>query len=151
MGAEGVVARAADARGRVKVTVGALTIEVDADDLGKGKGTGMSAARKAARAPAPASTLRGAGPDELSIAIQNASNTVDVRGQRADEALRAVEAFLDRAALGGLSPVFVVHGHGTGALRKEIRAYLERSPYVARFVAGDKRQGGDGATVVELR
>jgi DNA mismatch repair protein MutS2 len=149
MGAEGVVARGADARGRVKVTVGALTVEVDADDLGKG--TSMSAAARKARAQAPATALRGSGPDELSIAIQNGSNTVDVRGQRADEALRAVEAFLDRAALGGLSPVFVVHGHGTGALRKEIRAYLERSPYVARFVAGDKRQGGDGATVVELR
>ena len=83
--------------------------------------------------------------------MQNASNTVDVRGQRADEALRAVESFLDRAALDGVSPVIIVHGHGTGALRKEIRAYLERSPYVARWAPGEPRQGGDGASVVELR
>ena len=146
LGAEGVIARGADARGRVKVAVGALTVEVDAAELGKG-----AAARQAARASTSAVATRAAGPDELAIAIQTATNTVDVRGQRADEALRSVEAFLDRAALDGASPVFVVHGHGTGALRKEIRAYLERSPYVARFVPGDPRQGGDGATIVELR
>jgi DNA mismatch repair protein MutS2 len=147
MGAEGVVTRAADSRGRVKVTVGAITVEVEATQLGKG-----SRAVKAARAAAtPTHTPRGAGPDELAIAIQNASNTVDLRGQRADEALRAVEAFLDRAALEGASPLFVVHGHGTGALRKEIRAYLERSPYVARWAPGERRQGGDGVSVVELR
>jgi DNA mismatch repair protein MutS2 len=146
MGAQGVVTRSADARGRVKVSVGAISVEVDAALLGKG-----AAAAKAARVAAPAGTPRGSSPDELSIAIQNASNTVDVRGQRADEALRAVESFLDRAALQSTSPIFIVHGHGTGALRKEIRAYLERSPYVARWAPGQPRQGGDGASVVELR
>ena len=94
---------------------------------------------------------RGSAPDELSIAIQNASNTLDLRGQRADEALRAVEAFLDRAALEGTSPVIVVHGPGTGALRKEVRAYLASSPYVARWAPGEPRQGGDGVSIVELR
>jgi DNA mismatch repair protein MutS2 len=146
MGAQGVVTRSADARGRVKVSVGAISVEVEAAQLGKG-----AAAAKAARASVSGGAPRGASPDELSIAIQSASNTVDVRGQRADEALRAVETFLDRAALGGTSPVFIVHGHGTGALRKEIRAYLERSPYVARWAPGGPRQGGDGASVVELR
>ncbi len=146
MGAEGVVTRAIDTRGRVKVSVGTITLEVPAADLGKGSAVGK--ARRAAVAP---SALRGSGPDELSIAIQTPSNTVDVRGQRADECLRAVEATLDRAALQGNSPLFIIHGHGTGALRKEIRAYLDRSPYVARWVAGGPRQGGDGVTVVELR
>jgi DNA mismatch repair protein MutS2 len=147
MGAEGVVTRAADARGRVKVTVGALTVEVEADKLGKG-----TRGPEPARGLGPrASGLRPKSPDDLGLAMQNASNTVDVRGQRADEALRAVEAFLDKAALAGDSPVFIVHGHGTGALRKEIRAYLDRSPYVARWAPGEPRQGGDGASVVELR
>jgi DNA mismatch repair protein MutS2 len=146
MGAEGVVARAADARGRVKVSVGALTVELDAADLRKG-----SARAAARRSAAPASTLRGSAPDELSIVIQNATNTLDLRGQRADEALRAVESFLDRAALDGVSPIIVVHGHGTGALRKEVRAYLAGSPYVARWAPGEPRQGGDGVSIVELR
>ena len=146
MGVQGVVARAADARGRVKVTVGALTVDVDAAELGEG-----ATAAKARPAAAPAGPVRGGGPDELAIVIQNASNTLDLRGQRADEALRAVEAFLDRAALGGTSPVILVHGHGTGALRKEVRAYLAGSPYVARWLPGEPRQGGDGVSVVELR
>ncbi len=146
MGAQGVVARAADARGRVKVTVGALTVEIDAADLGQG-----AAAAKARRAPAPAGAVRGSGPDELAIAIQNQTNTLDLRGQRADEALRAVESFLDRAALEGTSPGNHVHRHGTGARRKEVRAYLVGSPYVARWIPGGPRQGGDGVSIVELR
>ena len=146
MGAQGVVVREADARGRVRVQVGSLTIDVDAAALAQG-----ATAAKAARASAPAGHARGSAPDELSIVIQNATNTLDLRGQRADEALRAVEGFLDRAALEGTSPVIVVHGHGTGALRKEIRAYLARSPYVARWAPGEPRQGGDGVSVVELR
>jgi DNA mismatch repair protein MutS2 len=146
MGAEGVVARAADARGRVKVQVGALSVDLDAAELGRGK-----AAAKAARAAATAGGVRGSAPDELSIVIQNATNTLDLRGQRADEALASVESFLDRAALEGTSPVILVHGHGTGALRKEVRAYLARSPYVARWAPGEPRQGGDGVSVVELR
>jgi DNA mismatch repair protein MutS2 len=146
MGAEGVVARAADARGRVKVAVGSLTVELDAAELRRG--AGAAAARRGAAATGP---VRGSGPDELSIVIQSATNTLDLRGRRADEAVQAVESFLDRAALDGNSPVIIVHGHGTGALRKEVRAYLTSSPYVARWAPGEPRQGGDGVSIVELR
>jgi DNA mismatch repair protein MutS2 len=145
MGAQGVVARAADARGRVKVAVGSLTVELDAAELRQGT---AAAARRGAAAVGP---VRGSGPDELSIVIQNATNTLDLRGRRADEAVQAVETFLDRAALDGNSPVILVHGHGTGALRKEVRAYLASSPYVARWAPGEPRQGGDGVSIVELR
>lgn len=149
MGAMGVVARAPDARGRVKVTVGALTVEIDAADLQKGAGGG--AAPKRSAYAGSGGQLRGEVRDELTVVIQNSTNTLDLRGQRADEALRAVENFLDRSALEGTSPVIIVHGHGTGALRKEVRAYLADSPYVARWVPGDRRQGGDGVSIVELR
>ena len=77
--------------------------------------------------------------------------TLDLRGQTGDEALAAVEAHLDRAVMGGKSHVLVIHGHGTGALRKRVRAYLDDSPYVARWAPGTSRQGGDGVSVVELR
>jgi DNA mismatch repair protein MutS2 len=147
MGAEGVVARAADARGRVKVTVGSLTVEIDGADLRRG--AAAAAARRSVGAHG--GPVRGAVADELSIVIQNATNTLDLRGQRADEALRAVESFLDRAALEGTSPVILVHGHGTGALRKEVRAYLAESPYVARWAPGEPKQGGDGVSIVSLR
>ena len=48
------------------------------------------------------------------------------------------------------SPLFILHGHGTGALKKVVREYLAASPYVRRWAPGGKGQGGDGVTIVEL-
>ena len=89
--------------------------------------------------------------DALALVSQGTSPTADLRGQTGDDALAAVEAALDRAALSGQSHLVVVHGHGTGALRKRVRAYLADSPYVARWAPGASRQGGDGVSIVELR
>jgi DNA mismatch repair protein MutS2 len=83
--------------------------------------------------------------------MQSRANTLDLRGQRADDALAELEAFLDRAALAGADTVFVIHGHGTGALRKVVREYLATSAYVASFRAGGVGEGGDGVSVVALR
>jgi DNA mismatch repair protein MutS2 len=58
--------------------------------------------------------------------------------------------FLDRAVGGGQPVVFLLHGHGTGALRDAIRKELARSPYVARFRGGAPEQGGEGVTLVWL-
>jgi DNA mismatch repair protein MutS2 len=85
------------------------------------------------------------------VAIQTASNSLDVRGQRADEALTELEAFLDRTALEGADTVFIIHGHGTGALRKAVREFLATSPYVERYRPGGAGEGGDGVSVVSLR
>jgi DNA mismatch repair protein MutS2 len=89
--------------------------------------------------------------DEIPPAIQTRSNSVDVRGMRADEALREMQTFLDRAVLEGSDTIFVIHGHGTGALRKVVREFLATSHYVHRFRAGGPGEGGDGVTVVALR
>jgi DNA mismatch repair protein MutS2 len=75
----------------------------------------------------------------------------DVRGMRADEAVRELELFLDRCSYAGPSLVLVIHGHGTGALKKVVRETLERLPYVASFKPGGSHEGGDGVTVVELK
>jgi DNA mismatch repair protein MutS2 len=85
------------------------------------------------------------------VAVQTRANSVDVRGQRADEALRQLEAFLDQAALDGTDSIFVIHGHGTGALRRAVREYLANSPYVERFRPGGPGEGGDGVSVVSVR
>lgn len=76
---------------------------------------------------------------------------LDVRGLAADEALDAVVARLDQAVLGGAPWLRIIHGHGTGKLKATLRDYLKGSPYVATFRSGERSEGGDGVTVVELR
>ena len=106
-----------------------------------------STSKKASTHAARAASERPAEP----TAMQTGANTLDLRGQRADEALGELEAFLDRAALEGADTVFIIHGHGTGALRKVVREYLATSPYVERFRPGGTGEGGDGVSVVSLR
>lgn len=79
-----------------------------------------------------------------------AAPTLDVRGMRAEDALREVQRFLDRALRQGDAEAIILHGHGTGALKSVVREHLERSPYSKGFRPGDGSEGGDGVTVVTL-
>ncbi|SMP17933.1 DNA mismatch repair protein MutS2 [Desulfurobacterium pacificum] len=72
-------------------------------------------------------------------------------GMRGEEALRALEEFLDDAAVLGFKSVKVVHGHGAGILKRLVREYLKESPYVKSFRPGKIEEGGDGVTIVELK
>ena len=76
---------------------------------------------------------------------------VHVIGQRLDEAIEAVEKALDQAILSGASSLRVVHGHGTGRLRDGIRKQFREHRAVERLRAGDRTEGGNGATILELR
>jgi DNA mismatch repair protein MutS2 len=87
----------------------------------------------------------------LSGTGKNVQSELNVIGQTTDEAVDAVDKFLDEASLASLSQVRIVHGHGTGALRRAIASLLGDHPHVARFVAAPPDQGGTGATLVELR
>ena len=87
----------------------------------------------------------------LADAEQNARVELNVIGQTTDEAVDAVDKFLDEASLASLSKVRIVHGYGTGALRRAIAGLLDGHPHVARFVPAPPDQGGAGATLVELR
>ena len=78
------------------------------------------------------------------------SNTLDLRGYRVEDALDELEAFLDKASLVNLTPVSIIHGHGTGALKSAVRDFLSSSPYVAKFRAGENTEGGDGVSVVDI-
>ncbi|MER3423229.1 MAG: hypothetical protein C4293_08350, partial [Nitrospiraceae bacterium] len=60
-------------------------------------------------------------------------------------------ATLDRAALAGSPSLRIIHGHGTGRLKTVLRDYLKASPYVSAFRAGERAEGGDGVTIVELK
>ena len=76
---------------------------------------------------------------------------VDLRGMMTDEAILVMDQFLDTALIGKLESVTVVHGKGTGAVRKAVRDHLKRSRYVKSFRPGRYGEGEDGVTVVELR
>ena len=78
------------------------------------------------------------------------SQTLDLRGYRVEEALDEVEAYLDKASLANLTPVYIIHGHGTGALKQSVRDFLSTSPYVAKFRPGEDTEGGDGVSVVDI-
>ncbi|KKL59217.1 hypothetical protein LCGC14_2217570, partial [marine sediment metagenome] len=81
----------------------------------------------------------------------NASSEIKLIGLRVDEALQILEPFLNSASLSSLDFVRVIHGIGTGALRKAVREHLEEHPLVESFRPGEQHEGGDGATVVVLK
>lgn len=80
----------------------------------------------------------------------NLSNTLDLRGYRVEDALDSLEFYLDKASLANLTPVTIIHGHGTGALKSAVRDFLSTSPYVAKFRPGDDTEGGDGVSIVDI-
>jgi len=102
--------------------------------LGKGRAERLEAAEGARAAP-----------------IQAPERRLDVRGLRVEELLREVQRFLDRLYAEGEAECVILHGHGTGALKQALRDHLASSPYVAAFRPGDRHEGSDAVTVVELR
>ena len=132
----------------VLVSAGALKMRVPRDEL-----AGARDERPASRFPSSdrgrASMARAN--EAAPGALEAPPLRVDVRGLRAEEAVREVEAFLDQAFRNGDPGVLVLHGHGTGALKQAIRDYLEDSPYVRMYRPGESHEGGDGVTVVGLR
>ena len=76
---------------------------------------------------------------------------LDLRGMMVDEALGAVDLFLDNAVMGKLETVTIIHGKGTGALRKAVREHLKKSRYVKEYRPGVYGEGEDGVTVATLK
>lgn len=89
--------------------------------------------------------------EEFHLRKHNISNTLDLRGYRVEEGLDSLEYFLDKASLANLSPVYIIHGHGTGALRQAVQEFLSTSPYVAKYRFGENTEGGDGVSVVDIK
>ena len=132
--------------GSVRVAAGPLKILVTAEELR----AGTEPARARATGERGREKAEPAEPSKLEPAIQTKDNTIDVRGMRTDDGVAMAMQFLDRALGANLSAAFIVHGHGTGALRDAIRAELGRNPHIAFFRPGGRDEGGDGVTVVWL-
>ncbi|MBN1967074.1 MAG: endonuclease MutS2, partial [Anaerolineae bacterium] len=75
---------------------------------------------------------------------------LDLRGQRVEEAMERVEEYLDQAYMAGLPFVRIIHGKGTGALRKAVQEHVKSHPLVRQYETGRPNEGGDGVTVVQL-
>lgn len=89
-------------------------------------------------------------PGLIQYQVPSAVPELKVIGLRVDEALPLVDRAIDEALLGGLREVEVIHGAGTGRLRKAIREHLKEHEFVKTFQPGGPDRGGDGVTVVEV-
>jgi DNA mismatch repair protein MutS2 len=124
---------------------GGKRMQVPRTQLEKVEGAALSA-------PATRPSLRGKGrgPEPATADLAASTQEVNVIGRRLEEAIEDVEKALDSALLSGAARFRVVHGHGTGRLRNGLRDHLRKHPSVSRLRAADPREGGNGATIVEL-
>lgn len=81
----------------------------------------------------------------------NAHSELDLRGQRYDEAITNLDRYIDSVLLAGLDYVTIIHGIGTGAIRKGVWQYLRSSNHVKSFNYAPANEGGNGATIVHLK
>lgn len=90
--------------------------------------------------------------DNISLpTIQTRYNTIDLRGLRVDDAINKVEQDFDKMLINRIRSVIIIHGHGTGALKKAVRSRLKFSPYVKDYRPGEREEGGDGVTITLLK
>jgi DNA mismatch repair protein MutS2 len=141
-------------RGKRRATLeaGALRVSVDVTDLEPvAAGPGGGANGDAAKSAAGASGIAGTNVAEIRLErARSVPMSLDLRGARVEEALTALERYLEDASLAGLAKVSVIHGLGTGALRDAVRSDAGAHPLVRAVRAGERGEGGDGVTVVDL-
>lgn len=157
----GTIGRVTEApkKGQVEVEVGKLKSRVALSDLialdAAGRERPVAEAKPSPKAeakaePARAPVGRASTGDESVAGIRMASNTCDLRGKRVDEALEEVGGFLDRMVSQGQSAAYLLHGHGTGAIKKALREWLPRAPHVSAWRPANEGEGGDAYTIVRL-
>jgi DNA mismatch repair protein MutS2 len=86
----------------------------------------------------------------LGPAAPSPGTSIDLRGSTVEETLQRLDRYLDRAMRAGLPQARIIHGKGTGALRRAVRQFLADHPLVSDYEAADPREGGDGVTIAHL-
>ncbi len=148
LGATGILLEAPQGKKRVRVRVGERDMSVASSQL-VGYGERVDLAGESRKQPVSSALSGRTSPVAASGA--EVATVLDLRGKTADEAMDVTVAALDQAVLSGVPWLRLIHGHGTGRLKAVLREYLKRSPYVATFRAGERAEGGDGVTVVQLK
>lgn len=133
---------------RVQVDVNGLTATVKLADLREVSRQEAGNLRRKNEAPQPKARKRSG---TAVLRQQQATTELNVIGQTVDEATVTVGRFIDQAILAGISPVRIVHGKGTGALRAGIQQYLKHLPQVKHYEIAGLDEGGAGATIVYLK
>jgi DNA mismatch repair protein MutS2 len=135
-----------------EVTLGPIKMRVKRDEcLAPSPVGGESAAEKR---PDPLAAARKQKNVHVTVTSANTDELrteINLIGRTVDEATQELEQYLDRAFLAGLERVRIIHGHGAGILRRGVREFLKSHPHVATIAEAPQNEGGQGATLVELR
>lgn len=132
-----VVISMPDSKGEVLVEAGIMKISVKAKDLRALEKQTTNKKEKKRR--------------EVKLNLSNVESRIDLRGMDSEEACFRADKYLDDAYMANLGEVTIVHGKGTGVLRKAINDMLKRHPHVKSYRLGVYGEGGDGVTVVVLK
>jgi DNA mismatch repair protein MutS2 len=135
-----------------EVALGPIKMRVKRDELLQPQTSGGdSAAPKKADPLADARRQKNVRVTVTSASTDDMRMEINLIGRTVDEATEELEKYLDRAFLAGLPRVRVIHGHGAGILRRGVREFLKGHPHVATLAEAPQNEGGQGATLVELR
>lgn len=136
----GTVQTLPDKNGNTEVAVGAMKLKINVSALELSDKTPEKKKK-------PQRTVSGGGMKRSAATVKS---EIDLRGMYLDDAIAAVDKYIDDAALAHLNTVTIIHGRGTGVLKKGITDYLKSNKTVTSFRLGKYGEGGDGVTVVEL-
>jgi len=134
-----------------EVALGPIKMRVKRDDIAEVLRTVESRTSSAQSPLAAASKQMGVHVSVTSANTDEMRTEINLIGRTVDEATDELEKYLDRAFLAGLPRVRVIHGHGAGILRRGVREFLKNHPHVAGIEEAPQNEGGQGATLVELR
>ncbi|GAA0747988.1 endonuclease MutS2 [Clostridium oceanicum] len=137
-----IVLSKADNKGEVLVQAGIMKVSVKLKDLRASNTTSSSSNNKGNRKKSK---------KKMKLNIKSVSSSVDLRGMDSQEAEYTVDKYLDEAYMAGLGEVTIIHGKGTGVLRKAITDMLKRHYHVKNYRLGEYGEGGSGVTVAELK
>jgi DNA mismatch repair protein MutS2 len=134
-----------------EVALGPIKMRVKRDDFSEVLRSGDSSAIERADPLAAARKQKNVHVTVISASTDELRTEINLIGRTVDEATQELETYLDRAFLAGLPGVRVIHGHGAGILRRGVRDFLKSHPHVATIAEAPQNEGGQGATIVELK